>query len=222
MKIEHVTALTELERDALGEIANIAMARAANSMRQMVGHEVVLSVPAVELLAREAAAQIVGTPDNRDLVAVRQDFSGAFSGSALLIFPETGSLELVRAFFGQTLSLNDIVGHQDEALAETGNIILNSWVATIANLLNRSLPMSLPVVVRGDGKRVFEVGMSARTFVLFLRIRFEIRRKEIQGHVALLMDIPSIEELRSLVADFVINVTRTRDEKNRAIRMSKS
>jgi hypothetical protein len=70
--------------------------------------------------------------------------------------------------------------------------------------------------LRGDGKRVFEVGMSARTFVLFLRIRFEIRRTEIQGHVALLMDIPSIEELRSLVADFVINVTRTRDEKKLA------
>ena len=47
--------------------------------------------------------------------------------------------------------------------------------------------------------------------MLFQRIRFEISHKEIQGYVALLMDIPSIEELRSLVADYVINVTRTRD-----------
>ena len=89
MTIEQLTALTELERDALGEIANIAMARAANSIRQMVGHQVLLSVPAVEILSKEAAARIVGTPDNRILVAVRQDFKGAFSGSALLIFPET-------------------------------------------------------------------------------------------------------------------------------------
>jgi chemotaxis protein CheC len=65
MMTEHVTTLTELERDALGEIANIAMARAATSTRQMVGHQVQLSVPAVELLPREAAAQIVGTPDNQ-------------------------------------------------------------------------------------------------------------------------------------------------------------
>ncbi len=108
--------------------------------------------------------------------------------------------------------LEDIVDLEDEALAETGNIILNSWVATIANLLKRNLQMSLPVVVRGDGKHVFAVGESARTFVLFLRIRFEISHKEIQGYVALLMDIPSIEELRSLVADFVINVTQTRGE----------
>jgi chemotaxis protein CheC len=88
MTIEQVTALTELERDALGEIANIAIARAANSIRQMVGHQIMLSVPAVEILSKEAAAQIVGTGDNRSLIAVRQDFNGAFSGRALLIFPE--------------------------------------------------------------------------------------------------------------------------------------
>jgi chemotaxis protein CheC len=42
-------ALTELERDALREIANIAMARAASSVRQMIEHQVLLSVPAVEI-----------------------------------------------------------------------------------------------------------------------------------------------------------------------------
>jgi chemotaxis protein CheY-P-specific phosphatase CheC len=35
MTIEQVRALSELERDALGGIANIAMARAANSIRQI-------------------------------------------------------------------------------------------------------------------------------------------------------------------------------------------
>jgi hypothetical protein len=97
---------------------------------------------------------------------------------------------------------------QNEAVAETGNIILNSWVATIANLLRKTQPNSLPVVVRGDGKSIFEVGESAKTFVLFLRIRFEISNGAIHGDVALLMDIPSIEELRSLVAVFVIHVTQ--------------
>jgi chemotaxis protein CheC len=121
----------------------------------------------------------------------------------------------MRAVVGRSLSLKDIIELQDEALAEIGNVILNNWVATIANLLKRSLPMSLPVVVRGEGKRVFEVGESATTFVLFLRIRFEINHFQMQGYVALLMEVPSIAELRSLVADFVINVTQTRDEGQR-------
>ena len=69
------TPLSDLERDALGEISNIAMARAANSLRQMVEHEVLLSVPTIEILSQEGAAQIVAKPDNPKLVAVRQDFS---------------------------------------------------------------------------------------------------------------------------------------------------
>jgi chemotaxis protein CheC len=203
----HLTPLSELERDALGEVSNIAMARAANSLRQMIEHEVLLSVPSVEILPQEAATRLVAKPDNPSLVAVRQDFSGAFSGRALLIFPEANSLELVRAVVGRQLSLTDIVDLEDEALAETGNIILNSWVATIANLLKRGLKMSLPVVVRGDSRHMFESGEVRENLILFLHIKFEIRNKEIRGYVALLMDIPSIDELRSLLSDFVVRVT---------------
>ncbi len=211
MTFEPLTPLTDIERDALGEVSNIAMARAANSLRQLVEHEVLLSVPAVEILSQEAATQIVAKPDNPNLVAVRQDFIGAFSGRALLIFPEANSLELVRAVVGRQLTLEDIVDLEDEALAETGNIILNSWVATIANLLKRGLKMSLPVVVRGDSRRMFESGETQKNLILFLHIKFEISKKEIRGYVALLMDIPSIDELRLLIADFVTSVTETND-----------
>lgn len=199
------TPLGELERDALAELSNIAMAKAANSLRQMVKHEVLLAVPSVEILTNEAASQLVAKPDNPKLVAVRQDFQGAFSGRALLIFPERNSLELVRAVVGGQLPLEDIVDLEDEALAETGNIILNSWIATIANLLKSALKMSLPIVIRGDSQHMFESATS--TFVLFLHIKFDIRNKEIHGYVALLMDIPSLDELRALISGYVGDVT---------------
>jgi chemotaxis protein CheC len=117
---------------------------------------------------------------------------------------------LVRVVVGRALTLEDIVDLEDEALAETGNIILNSWVATLANLLKRGLKMSLPVVVRGDGRHIFETaGQQQSNLVLFLHIRFEISKKEIRGYVALLMDIPSLDELRLLIADFIKNATAT-------------
>lgn len=198
--------LTDLERDALAELSNISMARAASSLRQMIKNEVLLAVPSVEILTSAAASTLVAKPDNAKLVAVRQDFAGAFSGRALLIFPERNSLELVREVVGRELPLEDIVDLEDEALAETGNIILNSWVATIANLLKSALKMSLPVVVRGDGQQMFESSISS--LVLFLHIRFEIHQKKISGYVALIMDIPSLDELRLLIAAFVGSITR--------------
>ena len=203
-----LTPLSELEQDALAELSNMAMARAANSLRQMVNHQVELSVPSVEIVSKEAATQLISKRTNATLVAIRQDFTGAFSGRALLIFPESSSLELVRVVVGSQLPLEDIVNLEDEALAETGNIILNSWVATIANLLKSGLKMSLPTVVRGDSSQMFKSDES-QSLVLFLHIKFEISTKEIRGYVALIMDIPSVEGLRALIADFIANATRT-------------
>ena len=69
---------------------------------------------------KEKATQIIAKSDNPALVAVRQDFSGPFSGRALLIFPEANSLELVRVVGTARLPLEDISSLEDEALAETG------------------------------------------------------------------------------------------------------
>jgi len=206
MTTERHTPLTDLESDALAELANVAMARASVSLRTMIQHEVLLSVPTVEILAPKEAIARVAKPGNPNLVAVRQDFSGVFSGRALLIFPEASSLELVRVVVGRQLALEDIVDLEDEALAETGNIILNSWVATIANLLKKNLKMSLPVVIRRDQSHIFESVSPRESFILFLHIKFDISQQQIRGYVALMMDVPSVAELRSLIADYVVSI----------------
>src|SRR5262249_47955303 len=151
--------------------------------------------PVVEILSMEAATEAMAKSGNASLVGVRQDFTGPFSGRAMLIFPEANSLELVRAVVGRDLPLEDIVDLEDEALAETGNILLNSWVATIANLLKRTLKMSLPMVVRGSGTSLLANDERPATLILFLHITFEISKQEISGYVALVMDIPSMDEL---------------------------
>jgi chemotaxis protein CheC len=204
---EPFKSLSELERDALAELSNIAMARAASSLRKMVDHEVALSVPSVEVLTQDGAIKLLDRGNNPKLVAVRQDFSGVLTGRALLIFPEARSLELVRVVVGKNLTLEDIVDLEDEALAETGNIILNSWVSTIANLLNQGLKMSLPTVLRGSHRHMFEVASSQPSYVLFLHINFEIRDVHIEGFVALLMDIPTLDEFRGLIAQYIARAT---------------
>ena len=99
--------LTEIEQDALAEIANMGVSRAANSLRQMVGEQVLLSVPSVKIVTREAASKLVERNNAKKLVAVQQSFEGPFAGRALLIFPgsaksRTGPRDCRRrAFFGR-------------------------------------------------------------------------------------------------------------------------
>ena len=117
--------LSELELDALTERVNIGVGRAATSLREMVGEQVFLSVPNIALVSREQAVAILGQRENSQLVGVHQVFEGDITGRALLIFPETKSLELVRALTGGELPLEEIIDLEEEALAQTGNVILN-------------------------------------------------------------------------------------------------
>jgi chemotaxis protein CheC len=100
---------SEIEQDALAEIANMGVSRAASSLRQMVGEQVLLSVPSVRIVTREAASKLVERDNARKLVAVQQSFEGPFAGRALLIFPEAQSLELVRSIVGDEHSLEDVI-----------------------------------------------------------------------------------------------------------------
>jgi chemotaxis protein CheC len=204
------SALSETEQDALAEIANIGVSRAAASLRQMVGEQVMLAVPAVNIVSRQAASRLVERGNAPKLVAVQQSFEGPFSGRALLIFPEAHSLELVRSIVGDEHSLEDIIDLEHEALAETGNIILNACLATIANVLRRTMRMSLPSIVRGDGETIFAVdGPPAEgDLVLFLYIDFAMRNRDIRGFIALLMDLPSITTLKAIVHDFIDSMGR--------------
>lgn len=201
-------ALTELERDALTELVNIGVSRAASSLRKMVGEEVLLSVPSIEIMNPRDAARLIGEREIDDLVAIQQDFEGAFSGRALLIFPEATSLDLVRAIIGGDVPPDQIAEMEQEALAETGNVILNGCLATMANMLKRSLVISLPEVIRGDGARLFasSQGPSGDGLVLFLYINFSVRNRDIRGYIAMLMDLPSLSALKELIASFILRV----------------
>lgn len=201
-------ALAELERDALTEIVNIGVSRAASSLRKMVGEQVHLSVPSIEVVSQHRAARLISEREISELVAVRQDFTGAFSGRALLIFPETNSLELVRAVTGGELSAQDVLDMEHEALAETGNVILNSCLATMANMLKQSLTMTIPEVLRGSGASLFDVrdGEAAEGLVLFLYIDFAVRSRDIRGYIAMIMDLPSLAILKQLLGEFIARV----------------
>jgi chemotaxis protein CheC len=196
--------LNELQLDALTELVNLGVSHAALSLREMIGQQVILSVPSVSLIGRPRAVEILRKGELNRLVAVHQIFEGDINGRALLIFPETRSLELVRAV-SSSLSLEDIIELEQEALAEVGNIILNGCLSTIANLLRRTLKISLPEIVRGDSMELFNLPPPPQPgdVVLFVYINFSVEARDIQGYIAMLMDLPSITALKKLLDEFI-------------------
>jgi chemotaxis protein CheC len=97
---------------------------------------------------------------------------------------------------------------EHEALAETGNVILNSCLATMANMLKRSLTMTIPEVIRGSGATLFNVDENASSegLVLFLYIDFAVRKHDLRGYIAMIMDLPALTTLKELLGEFIERV----------------
>lgn len=199
------TELTDDERDALTELINLGVGRAALSLRNLLNEEISLTVPRLEIVNRQEAIALVADTSISTLVAVHQAFSGDITGQALLIFPENNSLEIVRSMVGADMALDEVLALEKETLAEVGNVVLNGCLATIANQLERTLKISLPEVITGDSKRLFNLPVSLHEaeVVLFVHIQFSARMRNIVGYMALMTDKPSMTRLRDLLTGYI-------------------
>ena len=194
---------SELEKDAFAEIFNIGVGHAAASLSQMIGQEVELSIPVVELLERDQAAQILAGDKDGNITGVREKFEGSFRGETLLLFPEESSLELVRLLLSEDLPLDILTEMEQEALTEVGNIILTGCLSSLADLLQEEITNDLPVFAQGKAATLLKCTDNEvkETKVMFLKTMFSVQEKNIQGYVTFLMELDAMDLFRKKVSE---------------------
>lgn len=193
--------LDELELDALTELVNIGVSRAAAGLATMSGEEVTLTVPAVSVVTTAQAATMIGGGVEDRLIGIEQDYTGEISGRALLVFPEVNSLELVRAVAGAAVKPEEIPSMAPEALLETGNVVLQACLGSLANMLQRRLEISTPSLVEGGPAELMQ--RVSTEGVVFIYVNFVLRGRQVRGYIALLMDLVAFIALKRLVGDFI-------------------
>lgn len=186
--------LNELQRDALGEIFNIGVGRAASSLSQIVNDTVLLSAPEVTLVRREDASRVLLGSEFRQFSTVSQHFSGAFDAEAMLIFPESNALEIVRLMVGPHMSIEELSEFEQEAMCEVGNIILNACMSALADLFHIALNGTLPVHRFGDTESLAILGGEDQ-MVLVLQVDMTISQQRVQGHILFLLSVVSMRSM---------------------------
>lgn len=186
--------LNELQRDALGEIFNIGVGRAASSLSQIVNDTVLLSAPEVTLVRREDASKVLLGSEFRQFSTVSQNFSGAFDAEAMLIFPESNALEIVRLMVGPHMSIEELSEFEQEAMCEVGNIILNACMSALADLFHIALHGTLPVHRFGDTESLAFLGGDDQ-MVLVLQVDMTISQQRVQGHILFLLSVVSMRSM---------------------------
>lgn len=189
--------LTELHLDALSEVFNVGAGRAAASLSDIVGEEVRLSVPSVEIRkSSEIDVTVMGSQSER-FGAVHQTFSGTFEAEAILLFTEEHALEIVRDMMGSQISIEDLAEFEQEAMCELGNIILNACLSAMADMLNIPLNCSLPDYSVATTEEIFRRVSDDidQPYVLLLHIDLAIERRHSEGHLIFLLSSTSLEDL---------------------------
>lgn len=195
--------LNEIELDALTEVFNVGVGQAAHALSQLADAEVRLTVPCVEMVTKQGLSDEMSTHGTDRICAVRQEFSGVLNTEAVLMFPVQQSLQLVQLMVGGDVPLEQLGEMEQEALAEIGNILLNSVVAGIADVLCIRFEGSLPAVEIGPVADVLAGQGQLDAQVLSLQIDFAIDALEIQGYLVFLLDVESVTSLNMAVRAFL-------------------
>ena len=189
--------LSELHLDALSEVFNVGAGRAAASLSEIVGDEVKLSVPSVEIRkSADIDLSQMGMHGDR-FGAVHQTFTGSFEAEAILLFTEDHALEIVRDMMGSQISIEDLAEFEQEAMCELGNIILNACLSAMADMLSIPMNCSLPDYTIATTEEIFRRISDDfnQPYLLLLHIDLAIEKRRTEGHLIFLLSSTSLQDL---------------------------
>jgi len=200
------------QQDALIEICNIGMSKAAKQLSILLDSSIDISIPAIQLAKLSSlSSQELGT--NQDLLSfVYQDTLGDIEGRSILIFKTDQTKDLTDAVIGNVAQLSDKEEklYQQEAMVEIGNIIISSCVAAITNMLSLKANLNIPKyleyekeAVNTDSLYSFN-GRFSNTFVI--RTHLKTIKESISGNLLLVLTEDSVKLLLEKTEDMLESI----------------
>ncbi len=190
--------LTKEQKDAITEIANMGVGRAADSLSKMTGKLIEMKVPHVDVISIDEVPEIITRRHNDLVVGVYQTMRGDLTGSVVLMFPRESSTRLIDLLKGNLFGTTDILTKEDhEVLVEIGNILIGSCAGSLNNFLDLGVDYTVPRIafnVSGLFLDFTMVGIPHKIEnALTIYAKFKVSDTEIIGHLILLLVQDSID-----------------------------
>lgn len=193
-------ALSNEQLDALAEFVNVGVGRAAAALNDLVSNHVELSVPQVQLLTLDEMNRALGGMANEPVSSVQMGFHGSLDGSAFLVFPSASAAKLVALLTGDDSRTEDLDSIRAGTLTEIGNILINSVVGTLSNILGHPLQYSLPVYAEEPVAGLLATQRrESQPLILMAKTSFVIRQMQIEGNLLLLFELKSFDSLLTAI-----------------------
>ena len=135
-------AYSEIELDGLKEIVNVGGGNAATSISQMINSRVDMDVPEVEVMAYDELYQKI-IADDVEMHAVLSKIVGDIDGALLFVIADESGQKIAKMMLGSDDNpSNEIIA---SAVTELTNILFNSFLRAIGDMLQIQIIASLPI-----------------------------------------------------------------------------
>lgn len=194
-----MTSVPDPVLDGILELVNIGIGRSAGSLNTLTGHHVTLHVPEIRISRIDELKEQMSHLDPSFSV-VNQDYSGAFVGTTVLMFPHKSAESLFILLTGEaerTLENDEL---WQMTLLEVGNIIVNAVMGSITNILGKKLEFHLPEYREDTLNHLLDhAQFEDSKSVIVARAQFSVEDQNIQGEILLLLADQSIDVLTACI-----------------------
>ena len=148
--------LTDAEKDAIGEIANISMGTAATTLFSLVNRRVEISTPVVSFSSWD---DIVNDYE-RPCVFIKIGYTQGLNGSNILVLKEKDVKVITDLMMGgDGTNISGEIGELHlSAISEAMNQMMGSAATSLSSMLNRTIDISPPIAEVVDLKNTLDEG----------------------------------------------------------------
>lgn len=193
--------IEELDIDALTELFNIGLHRAASSLSELTGQRIIVDLPQLWVCPiEETHARLIELLQG-DLATVHQIFRGTVTGDAVLVLQYESAARLATLMTDGEVAIGGRLDQSArEVLAEIGNVILSSCLSSFGDMLRVSVSFSVPRihVESLEGMlRSLQVDNEDLHFALLAATQFRLSEEEVGGYLIIAVGVSSL----AIIAD---------------------
>jgi chemotaxis protein CheC len=197
--------LTDLESDALSELFNIGLHRAAASLSDLTGQRVQVDLPRLWVCSIDELKERLSEVISGDLATVHQFFGGPVAGDAVLLLEYEKAVLLADALTGGEVALGGRLDQSArEVLAEIGNVVLSSCLGAFGNVLHVAVSFAVPRIhvesLDGMLRSVVIDREQGIPYALVAATRFGLTELEISGYLIVVIGVRSLELVSAALA----------------------
>ena len=178
--------LVEEQRDALQELMNISMGRAANSLARLVGTKVTLSIPKIVAVTPTEVSFLLQV---EDVWYTRQSFIGQIGGEVLTILSKSGCDSIGGLMgYGTPLEENAL----SELLLELANILAGACLSGFSEQLGLCAKLNIPTLFFPKSQQGAQMNWAS---TLMMEVEFKVEASQFESKVVICLEHKSVDTL---------------------------